>query len=146
VIVALALVFARKRLQPVPALSRVRKVMAAIAALASTIVRKRPRPVTILEAPVEPVPVPSLVRDLKIIPSRVKPGKIVNVFAEATNTGPTTSSYSLVLKVKGIVEAVKEITLVPGQSQKVAFVILRDKPGVYDVDLEGLKGSFTVES
>jgi Zn-dependent membrane protease YugP len=22
---------------------------------------------------------------------------------------------------------------------------LRDKPGVYDVDLEGLKGSFTVE-
>jgi hypothetical protein len=120
--------------------------MAAIAALASTIVRKRPRPVTILEAPVQPVPVPSLVRNLKISPSRVKAGQIVHVFAEVTNTGPVTSTYSLVLKIKGIVEAVKEITLVPGQSQKVAFVILRDKAGVYDVDLEGLKGSFTVES
>jgi hypothetical protein len=54
-------------------------------------------------------------------------------------------TYSLVLKVRDIVEAVKEITLGPGQSQKVAFIVLRDKPGVYDVDLEGLKGSFTVE-
>lgn len=44
-----------------------------------------------------------------------------------------------------MVEAVKEITLSPGQSQKVAFTILKDKPGVYDADVEGLKGSFTVE-
>jgi hypothetical protein len=86
------------------------------------------------------------VSDLKIIPNRVKPRKIVNVFAEATNTGPEMRTYSLVLKVRDIVEAVKEITLGPGQSQKVAFIVLRDKPGVYDVDLEGLKGSFTVES
>lgn len=87
----------------------------------------------------------SAVRDLKIIPNRVKPGGIINIFAEATNTGSATSSFSLVLKVRGIVEAVKEVTLRPGQSQKVAFIVLRDKPGVYDVDLEGLKGSFTVE-
>jgi hypothetical protein len=90
--------------------------------------------------------VTSRVRDLKIIPNRVKPDGIINVFAEATNNSPTTSSFSLVLKVRDIVEAVKEITLGPGQSQKVAFRILRDKPGVYDVDLEGLKGSFTIES
>jgi hypothetical protein len=85
------------------------------------------------------------VNDLKIIPRQVKPGEIVNVFAEVTNNDPTTTTFSLVLKVKGIVEAVKEITLEPGQSQKVAFVTLRNKPGVYDIELEGLKGSFTVE-
>jgi hypothetical protein len=102
----------------------------------------------VVEEPREAAAAPSLspVRDLKIIPNRVKPGGIVNIFAEVTNNDPTTTTFSLVLKVRDIVEAVKEITLGPGQSQKVAFIVLRDKPGVYDVDLEGLAGSFTVES
>ena len=79
------------------------------------------------------------------MPRRVGPDGSVTIIAEAANIGPVMSSYSLVLKIKSIVEAVKEITLGPGQSQKVAFAIFRNKPGVYDVDLEGLKGSFTVE-
>jgi hypothetical protein len=86
------------------------------------------------------------VSDMKIIPNRVKPGGIVNIFAEAINTGSEMRTYRMVLKVRNTVEAVKEITLGPGQSQKVAFMILKDEPGVYDVDLGGLKGSFTVES
>jgi hypothetical protein len=99
----------------------------------------------VVEEPRESVPLLSPVRDLKIIPSRVKPGGIVNIFAEVTNTGSKAGSFSVVLKVRDIVEAVKEITIGPGQSQKVAFIVLRDKSGVYDVDLEGLAGSFTVE-
>jgi hypothetical protein len=108
---------------------------------------KEPRePVpTIVAEPVEPAPAPSRVGNLEIVPIRVKPREIVNVFAEVTNNGHTTSSFSPVLKVRGIVEAVKEVTLASGQRQKVGFIVLRDKPGVYDVDLEGLKGSFTVE-
>jgi hypothetical protein len=85
------------------------------------------------------------ISDLEIIPNRVKPGGVVNVFAGATNTGSEMRTYSLVLKVRDTVEAVKEVTLAPGQSQKVAFMILRDEPGVYDVDLGGLKGGFVVE-
>jgi hypothetical protein len=101
----------------------------------------------VVEEPLEPTPEVSLaaMKNLKIIPHQVKPGEIVNIFAEVTNNDPTTTTFSLVLKVRGIVEAVKEITLEPGQSQKVAFVTLRNKPGVYEVELEGLKGSFTVE-
>ena len=48
------------------------------------------------------------------------------------------------LKITGLVEAVKEVALGPGQSEKVAFAILRDKPGIYYIGLENLKGSFTV--
>ena len=99
----------------------------------------------IVKEPREPAPAPSRVGNLEIVPIRVKPHEIVNVFAEVTNNGHTTSSFSPVLKVRGIVEAVKEVTLASGQRQKVGFIVLRDKPGVYDVDLEGLKGSFTVE-
>jgi hypothetical protein len=147
--------------KPTPTPSRFGKAMAAIAGAASTLVRKRPRPAAIrpaviseapskpaptaAEEPRKPAPVLSPVRDLRIIPNRIKPGGTIYIFAEATNNNPTTSSFSLVLKVRGVVEAVKELTLGPGQSQKVAFIVLRDKPGVYDVDLEGLKGSFVVE-
>ena len=121
--------------------------MAAIVALVSTFTRKRPRhaPVSVSGKPSEPVVLgPSHVRYLEITPNQVKPRSIVNVFAEVTNTGSEMSSFSVVLKTKGVVEAVKEVTLGPGQNQKVAFVILKDKPGVYDLDLDGLKGSFTV--
>ena len=54
--------------------------------------------------------------------------------------------YSLVLKIRNVVEAIKEMTLRPGESQKAAFIVIKDKPGVYDVDLEGLKGNFVVSA
>ena len=126
--------------------------IAVLAALAFIMATKRKRLQHALgmergwfEKPAEAVPSPFRVGNLKITPNRVKPGEIITAFAEATNTGPVTSSCSLVLKIKGIAEVVKEITLSPGQSQKVAFTIIKTKPGVYDVDLEDLKGSFTVE-
>ena len=132
-IAALAFITLRKRLRP------------ALAALASIIVRKGLQRAPVIGKLLKPAPVAFRVSSLKIIPSRVKPDRSVTIISEATNTGPVTGSYSLVLKIKGVVEAVKEITLAPGQSQKVAFAIFKDKAGVYDVDLEGLKGSFTVE-
>jgi hypothetical protein len=117
-----------------------------VAAAAFTAARERLQRVAVVrEAPSKPSVGAFRVSDLKIMPRRVGPDGRVTIIAEAANVGLVMASYSLVLKIKGIVEAVKEITLDPGQSQKVAFVIVRNKPGVYDVDLEGLKGSFTVE-
>ena len=150
---ALALIARRKRLQPAPAVEPgiyrwlLPKISAvtAIAASAFTAVRERLQRAAGVEKPAKPVPGDFRISNLKITPRRVKPDGSVTIISEAANTGLVTGSYSLVLKIKGIVEAVKEITLAPGQSQKVAFTILKDKPGVYDVDLEGLKDSFTVE-
>lgn len=112
--------------------------------------RSQPAPAVVgekppVEQPSGPALIPFRVRNLRVIPKRVKLGKIVNVFAEAINASPVTNSYSLVLRIKGMVEAIKDVNLGPGQSQKVGFSILKDKPGVYDIDLEGLGGSFTVE-
>ena len=153
-VAALAFTTARERLQraavvkkppkPVPGAFRPSNV-AAVAALAFTTARERLQRAAVVKKPPEPVPSAFRVSNLKIIPGRAKPYGSVTIIAEAVNIGPVRSSYSLVLKIKGMVEAVKEITLSPGQSQKVAFAILKNKPGVYDVDLEGLKGSFTVD-
>jgi len=126
VIAALAFIATKKGLQPALVLQRLQR---------AAVVNKPPKA----------VPGAFRVSNLKISPRRVKRDGTVTIIAEAANTGSVKSSYSLVLKIKGMVEAVRELTLGPGQSQKVAFTVLRDIPGVYDVDLEGLKGSFTVE-
>jgi hypothetical protein len=86
-----------------------------------------------------------LVKDLKVAPNRVSPGRIVVILAEVANTGPARNSCSLVLRIQGMAEAITDVDLGSGQSQRVTFRIIKDKPGVYEVDLEGLKGSFTVE-
>ena len=37
----------------------------------------------------------------------------------------------------------KEVTLAPGDSQEVLFEVTPSEPGVYEVHLDGLRGSFT---
>ncbi|MEE8599092.1 MAG: hypothetical protein V3S69_06235, partial [Dehalococcoidales bacterium] len=119
--------------------------VSAVAASAFITARERLQRATALKKPSQPDVSAFRVSNLRILPGRVSPNRNITIIVEAANIGPDMNSYSLVLKIKGMVEAVKEITLDPGQSQKVAFAILRNKPGIYDVDLEGLKGSFTVE-
>jgi len=131
-------------LEPAPSIFRFSDV-AEVASSAFATARKRSQRAPIVKKPSKPAPGPIRVRNLRITPDRVKPGSRVTIIAEVTSARPVKISYSVVLKVKGIVEAIKEITLGPGQSQKVAFTILKGEPGTYDVDLEGLKGSFTVE-
>jgi hypothetical protein len=140
---ALALVL-KKPPKPAPGAFRLSNV-AAVAASAFTTARERLSRAAVVRKPPKPVPGAFRVTNLRINPARVKLNKSVTIVVEAANIGPVTSSYSLVLKIRGIVEAVKEISLGPGQSQKVAFTIVRNKPGIYDVDLEGSKGSFIVE-
>ena len=135
----------RERLQPAPAPAvkpapfRFANV-AEVAASAFTSTRER------WQWPLAPEkPAPLRVNNLRITPKRAKLGKKVTIMAEASNLSADVSNYSLVLRIKGRVEAVKEITLEPDQSQKVAFTILKDRPGTYSVELEESKGSFRVE-
>lgn len=83
--------------------------------------------------------------NLVIAPERVKQGESITISAVVTNTGEVTGSYSVVLKIKGTVEAIEEVNIGPGGSQRVAFDITKDTPGFYNVDLEGLTGRFVVE-
>lgn len=91
------------------------------------------------------VPAHFNVGNLAVTPDRVKQGESITVSAIVTNTGEIDGSHSLVLKIKGAVEAVEEIHLGPGASQRVAFNVIKDAPGFYQVDLEGLAGRFVVE-
>lgn len=91
------------------------------------------------------VPAHFNVANLAVTPDRVKQGESITVSAVVTNAGEIAGSHSLVLKIKDAVEAVEEVHLEPGASQRVAFNVIKNTPGFYQVDLEGLAGRFVVE-
>ncbi|MFC1905781.1 CARDB domain-containing protein [Chloroflexota bacterium] len=91
------------------------------------------------------IPATFNVSNLVITPDRVKQGETISISAIATNTGETTGSYSVVLRIKGIAESIEEVALEPGRSQKVVFSVIKDTAGFYPVALENLSGRFVVE-
>jgi hypothetical protein len=48
------------------------------------------------------------------------------------------------LKINGVTEATKEITVAGGASEEVVFTTVKDEAGSYSVDVNGLVGLFTV--
>lgn len=102
-----------------------------------------PQPGTPYVAPAKTTPL-FKVSNLTITPNHVKAGDPVNISAVVTNTGTAMGQYSLVLRVGSVVENVTEITLNPGTSQTATFTIVKDIAGDYYVEIDGLRGMFSV--
>jgi hypothetical protein len=83
---------------------------------------------------------------LSINPSKVNAGKKVNIRATVTNSGNAAGDYEAVLKINGVIEAINLVTVPAGSSVIVSFTSVQDDPGVYEVDVNGLTGSFEVNS
>jgi len=82
---------------------------------------------------------------LFISPSEVNIGESVTISVEIANTGEEAGNYTVTLKVDGVVEATKDVTLNAGASEEVTFTTAKDVAGIYSVDVNGLSGSFTVK-
>ena len=85
------------------------------------------------------------VTNLQVSPDEVDPGGEVTISVLVTNIGRETGSYDVVLRINGTVENTKTITLGGGESTEVKFKVSKDKGGVYNVEIAGLKGSFKVK-
>jgi hypothetical protein len=85
------------------------------------------------------------VSELTATPDSVKPGGAVTVTAFATNLSGSPAGYSLVLKLDGLVEAMREVRLEPGQSEQIGFSVSSARPGAHEIELEGLRAHFKVE-
>ena len=96
--------------------------------------------------PPEPVPEPAAftLSALIISPSEVALGESVTISVEVTNTGEEAGNYTVTLKIDGVVEASEDITVNADASRKVSFTTVRDLPGGYAVDVNGLGGTFVV--
>ena len=100
---------------------------------------------TILGYEVVPEPAAFTAGSLVISPTEVAIGQTVNVSLSVANTGGIAGSYKVTLKINGVVEATKEVTVGAGDSETVTFTTSRDVAGSYSVDVNGLTGSFTVK-
>ena len=84
------------------------------------------------------------VGNLTITPNQVKEGDPVTISAVVANSGTESGSYSLVLRIGGVVEGIDELVIPPGTSQAAVFSITKDTPGTYYAEVDGLAGTFTV--
>lgn len=81
------------------------------------------------------------VSDLVINPALIYPGDRVMVSCTVTNVGGALGSYEVILG--GDFMARKTVNLNPGQSAEVSFQVIPDTLGSYQVEVDGLTGSFT---
>jgi hypothetical protein len=84
------------------------------------------------------------VSQLSIVPAEVGSGEAVTISAVVTNSGEDEGSYAITLKIDTAVEATKEVTLAAGEKTTVTFTVGREMAGTYQVEVDGLTGSFTV--
>lgn len=84
------------------------------------------------------------VSNLSITPAEVQPNEAVAITLSVANTAGAEGSYSVALKINGVMEAEESVTVAPGSSQSVNFSVTREEVGSYSVDVNGLSGSFTV--
>jgi hypothetical protein len=84
------------------------------------------------------------IQDLQIFPTTVAPGELVSMRCRVTNTGTIAGYYELVFKLNGNTQEVKRISLAGGETREINFTIIRNSPGIYTVEINGLAGSYQI--
>ncbi|MFZ7138423.1 MAG: CARDB domain-containing protein [archaeon] len=85
------------------------------------------------------------ITDLTVNPSLVTDNEVVQISAKVTNVGEITGDYTVNLKIDGTTQDSVTVTL-PGQASETAsFEVSKPISGTYNVDVNGLSSSFTVE-
>jgi len=93
---------------------------------------------------VAPSPASFTISDLSVTPSEVKPSEEVTISAVVTNAGGCDGNCVVCLKIDGIEEAKKEVTVGAGKSETVTFIIAKDTKGSYTASIDDKTGQFTV--
>lgn len=81
---------------------------------------------------------------LLITPAEVASGKDVSVSATVSNPSPVAGKCNVSLTVNGSPESSQDVDVPAGSTQRVSFTVSRNTPGVYQIAVNGLTGSFTV--
>ena len=84
------------------------------------------------------------VSNLTITPNQVKAGNPVTISAIVSNNGSEAGTYSVVLRINGMVENIVDLMLSPGTSQPTTFRVTKENGGDYYAEVDGLGGIFVV--
>jgi hypothetical protein len=81
---------------------------------------------------------------LSINPAEVAVRDTVLITAEVTDATSVDGTYNAELKINDVTEASYEVLVPAGKTQTLAFMVFKDKPGIYKVSLGQLAGQFAV--
>ncbi len=82
--------------------------------------------------------------DLSVTPFEVEAGDPVRVSVRVTNVGVEPGDHTVALRIDGAVQDSAAVSLGGGASTTVTYILTREVEAVYSVDVDGLKGNFTV--
>jgi hypothetical protein len=77
-------------------------------------------------------------------PSEVLAGQPVKIMANVANRGDISGSLTANLMINGQLEATKKVSVPGNMAVPLEFTVTKDKPGVYEVELNGQKIYFTI--
>jgi hypothetical protein len=84
------------------------------------------------------------VKYLNVQPPQVQVNQTVTVYANITNSGDQAGSYRAILKINGYDEQIKAGIIDGHAAVPIKFDLIKDKPGVYNVDVNGQKTYFVI--
>lgn len=85
------------------------------------------------------------VLSLMINPNEVEEGDSVNISVVVKNIGGIKGSYTITLKLNGTIEKTQDVIIEGYESLNVSFLVTKTDVGTYNVDVNGLIGTFTVK-
>ena len=95
--------------------------------------------------PPEPEQAIFSISNLSIEPSEIYPGDTVTITVSVSNFGGQPGTHTMVFKIEGEVETMRGITVTAGATKTASFTVVKDKSGIYQLEVDGLKGSFVVK-
>ncbi len=93
---------------------------------------------------ISPAPAAFTVSTLSINPLEVSVGEDVSISVMVKNTGDLEGTHTVALEINGAVEALENVAVAGRSDKPVTFVVTKDVEGTYDVEADGLTGTFTV--
>ncbi len=101
---------------------------------------------TVKVPPAPPKPAAFTTSALTISPTEVGIGERVTISVLVANTGDLSGSYTVTLRIDDVVVATDDVTLAGGANQEVTFTTVKDVVGTYQVEVDGLSGTFMVKA
>ena len=86
------------------------------------------------------------VSGLTITPDTAGMQQTITITVLVSNTGDLAGTYLVALKIDGTTTAVQQLPLNGGTSRTVVFTTSHDTPGPYEVEIDTLSGTFTIEA
>jgi len=82
--------------------------------------------------------------NLTISPTQVELGTPVGISVTVRNKGDLRGTYTVTLRINGVTEATKDITLAGGATGMASFTVTKGEAKSYNVSIDGLTDTFTV--